>query len=718
MAGGHIASQGKSGAIKLERLFSRFPWRSIWRLNWAAGEDVAIGRLLACGAFVWGAYSIVQIAINGVVMDEVLAPAQIISGAVQFPAGHPHQIYYPTAYNLFHYLAAGVWAIDPSPLAISAARNFLFLFVSAFTPFAIAVLLARRPLWGHLAAAATVTEMALRFEGVYPMWIFPNGYSNGHIGLHAAMLVAVLLLARQWKTGGLLLGMLPAIHPAMPLVIWPWSGAYLLFSRESLNRRERTGLLLAIGSGLVVCAALALIIFIRAGDSGAVPPYDIQSAAQVDGKLVHWQFTTTTDAHRRLAPLWYYGYSVSPIALLAILALLLWNPKRSELPDSAVTSHRIGRWLLALSVIAAMYVYGAWVIQYWRGWLPGPIAISMPFRFSNVLAVLLVPVTVAAVACAYAVMGERPRQLALLILACLIFIAGTGFFSKRYPEALYAVWGTLLAMDFYACRRRPWRRWAPLAAILTIVAITLAISGETRIRGAWIPLTKSLLISFMVCLLAFGLSGLHWRRRESRQEGKPVEPQEALQPAARSWLLKIRWGQVSLLCACVAASLLVLPRSPNGTVLERLPRWDMISQDDRDLSQWLATHARPNEMILPAITPTNKVQHMTNHPALMEKETLWLMSYMPNLSPVIGIMMRDLYGIDYTNLDQFYGLFPGGRVDWYSPVLQKIWKERKRDEWQALGRKYGFRLALSPTDTPLDLPVALRGRNWDLYEIR
>jgi len=280
------------------------------------------------GALVWGVYSVIQILINGIVLDESLAPAQIIAGAVQYPAGHPHQIYYLRAYNLFHYLAAGVWAIEPAPLAISAARNFLFLFSSLFAPFAITVLLTRRPLWGHIAATLTVAEVALRFESVYPMWVFPSGNSNGHLGLHAAIFIIVLLLARLWRTGGLLLGLLPALHPAMPLVIWPWSGAYLLFSRELNCRREKVRLLLATALGLGVCAALALIIFIRAANAGAVPPYNVQPNDQMNGELIHRQFTATTDVHRRLAPLWWYGYSVGPVALFIIGLLLLWNPKR------------------------------------------------------------------------------------------------------------------------------------------------------------------------------------------------------------------------------------------------------------------------------------------------------------------------------------------------------------------------------------------------------
>jgi hypothetical protein len=143
----------------------------------------------------------------------------------------------------------------------------------------------------------------------------------------------------------------------------------------------------------------------------------------------------------------------------------------------------------------------------------------------------------------------------------------------------------------------------------------------------------------------------------------------------------------------------------------------MISQYDRELSQWLAAHARPGEMILPAITPQTKLQPRTGHPVLMEAESLYLMSYMPSLAPTIGTMARDLYGVDYADRDQIERVSRNGRLGFSSPFWHDAWKNRKRRDWQALGRKYGFRLTLSPNETPLDLPVVLPGTFWSLYEI-
>lgn len=693
--------------------------KSVVRLSWRGGEDLSVGRMLAFGALVWGAYSVAQILINGVVIDEVVTPAQIIAGDVQYPAGHPHRIYYKQAYNLFHFLAAGVWTIDPSPFAISAARNFLFLGASAFTPFAIAVLLTGRPLWGHFAAAITVSGIALRFEGIYPMWIFPGGASNGHIGLYSGMLIVALLLARFWRTGGLLLGLLPSIHPAMPLVIWPWSGVYLLISRKWRSRKETLRLLSFVGMGLAVCAALALIIFIRADNAVAVEPYN----AQANGELIHRQFTLTTDVHRRLAPLWWFAYSVGPISLLMIGALLLWTPKRSEAPEvpedtaSARLSKRAVSWFLALSGIASLCVYGAWIFQNWIGALPPRIGMSMPYRFSNLTTLLLAPFTVAAMAYARSAMDKWARAWTMIMMAGLVYAVGAGFFSDRRPEGLYAMWGMLLAMDFYAYRNHSWRRWMGLAAILAIGGVTFAIGGPMRLGDNWIPLMKYLMGGFLICGLVLVLSGLKWRRRGNKREDKPGESHAISERARKHWSLRIGWGQVALLCACLLTSLAALPQSSYNPVFADLPRWDKISQYDRELIKWLGANARPNEMILAPIDQQSKLQPITNHPVLMEQESLYLMAYMPHLAPVIGAMMRDLYGFDYSDLDQLKRRAPRGRLSFFSPIWNEIWRKRKRDEWQALGQRYGFRLALAPKEAPLDLPVALPGSYWSLYEI-
>src|SRR5215472_6862846 len=92
-----------------------------WRLFWT-GEGVNIGRILASGAAVWFAYAILTVLVHGVVMDQDLVPAQVIAGAVRYPPGHPHEIFYSQVFNLPSYVLAGLWRAIPDVIVLSALR--------------------------------------------------------------------------------------------------------------------------------------------------------------------------------------------------------------------------------------------------------------------------------------------------------------------------------------------------------------------------------------------------------------------------------------------------------------------------------------------------------------------------------------------------------------------------------------------------------------------
>ena len=132
-----------------------------------------------------------------------------------------------------------------------------------------------------------------------------------------------------------------------------------------------------------------------------------------------------------------------------------------------------------------------------------------------------------------------------------------------------------------------------------------------------------------------------------------------------------------------------------------------VSAFDRELSAWLSQHAQAQELIVAPIDPVLELQAKTAHPVLIEAETLWLMSYAPRLSGVIGEIARDVYGVDYGATSQIERLRTGLLSD---PIWLETWKSRSRAEWAGLRRKYGLRLVLS--QTPLDLPVAIRGAEW------
>jgi hypothetical protein len=668
------------------------------RLLWAGDDNVPLSKMLLAGAAVWVVHAIVQLWINGVVLDETVVPAQIIAGAVRYPDGHPHQVYYSQAYSLQHYLAALIWAVAPGPL-LSAVRDVLFVFLSAFTPFALALCLTRRPFWGHIAAALTVTEATLRFGGVYPTWVYPDYYSNGHIALHVAVLVVPLMLARLWRTAGLLLGLLPAIHAAMAVLVWPWSVAFLLLSSGRPQARDRSQLAASLAVGLGISAALALLILAFAPSPVPAPPFD----TRIDAGPIYSNFLATTDPHRAPFPFWSFGYFINVVAFAGLSVLLLSSRDNTSQPDTEQSaSRRALVWTLALAALAWSYVYGARLLHE-AGLLPTFVYMTMPFRYSNASALLLAPLTAAAIAQAHRQLDERDRPAAMTVVAVTLLVAGMclalegGRFRFLYPgriadNLIFVLWGLAFALHLLANRRRLAQLTTDLlaAAALGGALLVMNLSAGSQVWGAF---SLSLIFSLAIVPILRVLTGQ---------------------------LGSFRWAaaaELGLAAACVLLMAAPLPGRRTERNNPAVERWSTITTYDRQLADWLAAHAGQDELILPALLPRTELQAKTGHPVLMELETLMLMTYMRSLAPSIGMLVRDVFGIDYSDANQLRQIAADGRMRLDAPEWSQAWSRRSRADWLALAEKYRFRLVLSRSDVPLDLTVALPGRDWTLYTI-
>jgi hypothetical protein len=127
----------------------------------AQDADGDLRALLERGALIWAAYSLLQIACAGVILDQDVVPAQIIAHAVPYPAGHPHEVFYSRIFNLSNYLGAVLWRIESGPWLLSFIRNFLFLFLSAYVPYAATVVLLPSAALATFATALTLSGAML-----------------------------------------------------------------------------------------------------------------------------------------------------------------------------------------------------------------------------------------------------------------------------------------------------------------------------------------------------------------------------------------------------------------------------------------------------------------------------------------------------------------------------------------------------------------------------
>jgi hypothetical protein len=648
-----------------------FEWRQAVRsILWSGEGQNTPARTLGWGAAVWGGYTVLYLCIRGIHLDQDVIPAQFIAGAIRNPPGHPHQIFYPTVFNLPNYSGALLWKLVSGPWLLSLVRNFVFLFLNAYGAFSAATVLTGVPMWGHIAAVFTLSETATQFEGRYPLRVFPMFYSDGHIGLAFAVLLAVLLTAGCWRTGGFLYGLLPSIHASMAVVLWPWGLGFALLQRRQFSQVGRRAVIAAVG-GIVLCLLLAVFLRIH-GPPAAGLPY--QEAA--NGEQIHRAFMDRTEYHRSMPNLRSPAYLIGPVAFFGFCGLVLWKDSRRHLQEARFS-------IAGLGLICWAYCFASVIYRLAGGRLSEFITMSMPNRFSNIPVFLLLPLTVAVMARAWESMDTSGKTSANVLLIGLLVIQALGLPSARSPLSrllIFAVWGVAIAMTVSTFHEDAKRRFAAIG-----IAAGIGVSLITVVR---LPYKAVVITVFAVSLIGSIL----------------------LLIAARRSALRMPFGGVPLACAVVLASLCSIPGPELRYATEA---WGRITPFEQELGQWLQLHSGPDEMILPPLLPRTELQAKVNRPVLMESETLPLMTYMPKLSAPIGMMAWDLYGLDYTNPVRLATVLNGREFN--LEKLDQIWIERKLEEWQALGRKYKFRFVVSRA--PLRLPAALSRRPWSLYVI-
>lgn len=352
---------------------------------------------------------------------------------------------------------------------------------------------------------------------------------------------------------------------------------------------------------------------------------------------------------------------------------------------------------IAWSFVLA-FLMGRWLLGVW----PRAIEMLMPLRFSNATVVLLIPLVVAVAAAALRRVPRAFAWAAELLLAFAVAVAGLlllleGRLQVLYPGRvkalfLFAFLGVVFGI-YLASRRGDRARLAAGGVAAALVWAGLLISWRATLGGIVFPVV--LLGSWMV------MAGV--------------------QAALMKWAAVERTFEIAmnvgLAGACVFAMLAFLHGHEMDPVDYARQRWDTLLPYDEELNAWLARNANPGEPLLVPILPRAEVQAKTGHPALMELETIYLMSYMPDLCPSIGMMAKDLYGVDLSDPVQMNairaetGQLPQSS-EWY-----RHWSARTREQWQAVGKKYGFRLLLASSTLRLDLPVALAGPRFTLYLI-
>lgn len=365
----------------------------------AARRDAVAGLALCV------AYCAAAVAVRGAQWDETLEHAQVISGVVAYPAGHPLPHYLARAFSLQTLASSAMLFAGLGDGAVCAARNFLFLLATVLPVYAAALALTRRPALGVAAALFVAQGVFLEFDGNYPIMVWPGLYSNGHIGTGWAVLCVAALAAPWPRAGMLLLGLLPGVHAGQ---------APLVFALAAVLCAAPDGAALR-GAWRWLAAGLAVSLLGAWIHRGIAPP----SALPAEDAIAWWRvYTFGHDPHRQIprAAAWF------TVAATAGACALAWRAAPSR-GARAFAIYAAGV-LAVISGSAALHLAlgGAtppWVLQW------------MPYRLVNHAP----PLLLAAVLLGLARGGGAGT---VLLAAALVWGALTPYLGDLFPARVHA----------------------------------------------------------------------------------------------------------------------------------------------------------------------------------------------------------------------------------------------------------------------------------------
>lgn len=556
---------------------------------------------LSWGAGFWVLFCVMAVVVRGVRWDENYEFAQVLTGRIRYPAGHPLSVYVHGVFSGQTWLAALMMQCGAGAALLCGFRNVLFLLAAALPPFLFAAKLTGKNRWGHVAAFLTLEGVLLEFDGSYPVRIWPELYSNGQVGDGWALLTLFVLLAGGWRVSALLAGTLPAIHmgqvPGIGTLGALWlAGAWRRGEGASIRRA------IPLGAGaLAVCMVILLVADSQAPEMPQTGAYVVTG----DPEPIWQAFVARADPHRRIPAGNSHVLLIGTILLAALAYKAEADPSRRRF---------YGGILLYTAVIATI----TWTtIATHALTLPSPPMLLLqwlPYRLANHAAPLLL-------AMAVSILANRrwTRPISVLLLVFALLRPYMSAFMSAEAWRAYLFNGEAVTFCLYgAALAALWQResqtgsWNGLWAL--IAAIALAPYHQ---YGA-------------ACVSAGVIVGVcFW--------------------ACRARIFAMAGGLAAVAVACLFSAGLMIENQRMHR--EHLAR----SESDRAVSRLLAEQAAPSA---PLIAPldTYALQARLDHPVLIDAATGSFLTYLPELAPAIQEMYGDVYGIRFDG--------PGAPVPW------------------------------------------------------
>ncbi len=611
---------------------------------------------VALGACFWCIICALAILVRGVRWDESFEHAQILIGQIRYPQGHPLAQYVYGAFSLQTLLSGLILRLFPGPTVLCALRNYAFLLSSVLPVYLFTTLFTRRTFWAHLAVLFMLQGVMLEFDGSYPTFVWPELYSNGHIGGAYMLLTLYLFLAGQRRSAVFAFALAPAIHIGQLPILLAVAPLYLLhqFYQGKLRIWIHTLPYLLLGIALTLGG-----VFLQKQIQPPVPeigPYAVQG----DPAPIWQGYTHLFDTHRQFPP---GNGQLLLLGTLLLTGLAAWRYRKTA-------QHAVYIWTGLYVMIIALVTWGTMLLQTYMGaHIPFLCIAWMPYRVINHLPPLFLASALGILTCAPS--PPRPKMVLIFPILLLLFSLVHPYIAPLLPQTLYTRY---LAQN------------DAIPFLLFGGGFLLLLSPVAPIRhhAAFIAALLSVSLIYYhqfggCCMLTGMLAIILLRHIPMPRSATPLQ-----RPIAAGLLIGLT---------------IVLLLNHQYHYRQHLS----ITSFQHKITQTLQKDAA--DALLLAPPETYMLQARTHHPILAEAVTPSLISYLPRLAPAIDRLYRDCYGITF-HIDH-----AKENTDWRS-----YWKTRTQHDWEQLGKRYGFRYILAPPDLPLPLAIVLQNEEGTLYE--
>jgi hypothetical protein len=546
----------------------------------------------------------------------------------------------------------------------------LFLLATTVPVFLLASLLTRKAIWGHLATLLVLQGVLLEFDGSYPTAVWPDLYSNGHIGGAFALLTLYFIVAGHLRTAAFLFGAMPAIHIGQ----WPvLLGLVPLYVLWRCYRKEgalvRQAVPYFVGGLLVAISVYGIHMALRE----PVPTEGVY-AATGDATAIWQGYTARHDQHRQFPP---GNGQVILIGTLLLSAMLVTRSKDGVIRAAA-------GWIGVYAGGVAMAVWGVMAVHAVMGAdIPFLLIAWMPYRLINHIPALFIAL------CLGALLNERkdgegvPKNYAGgWLLVALLVGAAQPLLARIIPDELYASYvaqGDWVPFFLFGIAFATGFGRAEGVSSKFVDGLSFYLLFEVAFWVLVLPLGAFHQFGFACLILGFVLQLVLLRKGAYQKLGVFVS-QRVLASAAL------------VVCGVMLYHQWICRESlPKGTFTERVSTY--LAEADQPDAMLLA---RPDEYML---------QARTGHPVLVEAATPSLISYIPKLGPAIEKTYEDIYGMRFQKAGET-------KIPW-----SNLWRERSREEWESLGTRYGFDYVIAGRGTELNLDALLADEHLTLYAV-